>query len=705
MSRLNIIRGDLKGKPASTQILIDIFEELADKIEGYLYIGYPIIGTNEGGYQIDALLISRNKGIFLFNLIEQKNRGETDYRDIQDDNFNKFTSKLIQHKELLERRKLGFDVQTVTFAPSWGEINYDKDYACLTTKKGLIDYFLSKDGEVNKYYENILSVIQSITSIRKSKSREYIQKTDSKGAKLKKLEDSIANLDSAQSEAVIETVDGVQRIRGLAGSGKSIVLALKVAYLHAKNPTWKIAVTFNTRSLKGQFERFINNFSFSHQGQEPDWLMIDLVHAWGSPKYDGIYYNLCKENNFPYKDFDDARQLSKRYGEEFDLVCKEVIDSGISVKEKYDLIVVDEAQDFSPEFLRICYKLLSKEKRLVYAYDELQSLNNKSMPSPESLFGIDKKGKPLVELKNEKGKPKRDIILYKCYRNSKEILTAAHSLGFGIYRSELVQIFDQPSLWNDIGYKVVDGALEDSKQVILERTPDSSPEFLSDHSDIEDLIKFSTFQNNNEQVDYIVDEIIKNITEDELKPDDIIVINPDPLTTKNIVGVFRSRLFEKGINSTLAGVSSSPDIFFSGDKITFTGINRAKGNEAAMVYLINAQYCYEGFELSKKRNILFTAMTRSKAWLRVCGIGLTMKELEKEYTKVKSAGFKLNFVYPDAQTREHIRIVNRDMSEEEKRLVMKNQEKARDLIQDLRSGTTKIEDLPQELIDLIKSKG
>ena len=43
-----------------------------------------------------------------------------------------------------------------------------------------------------------------------------------------------------------------------AGSGKTIVLALKVAYLHAHHPDWTIAVTFNTRSLKGQFERLIN---------------------------------------------------------------------------------------------------------------------------------------------------------------------------------------------------------------------------------------------------------------------------------------------------------------------------------------------------------------------------------------------------------------------------------------------------------------
>ena len=62
-------------------------------------------------------------------------------------------------------------------------------------------------------------------------------KEDSQGAKLKQLENSIATLDNLQSKAVIETVDGVQRIRGLAGSGKTIVLALKAAYLHAQHPS------------------------------------------------------------------------------------------------------------------------------------------------------------------------------------------------------------------------------------------------------------------------------------------------------------------------------------------------------------------------------------------------------------------------------------------------------------------------------------
>ena len=46
----------------------------------------------------------------------------------------------------------------------------------------------------------------------------------------------------------------------------------------------------------------------------------------------------------------------------------------------YDVILVDEAQDFSKYFLQMCYMSLPHESRmLVYAYDELQSLDNKTL--------------------------------------------------------------------------------------------------------------------------------------------------------------------------------------------------------------------------------------------------------------------------------------------------------------------------------------
>jgi superfamily I DNA and RNA helicase len=117
----------------------------------------------------------------------------------------------------------------------------------------------------------------------------------------------------------------------------------------------------------------------------------------------------------------------------------------------------------------------------------------------------------------------------------------------------------------------------------------TSPHFLESHSPVEDLIVFKKFDDSDQQDNWLIDQIKKNITDDELSADDIIVINHNPLTTRKDVAAARSKLFQMGIKSSLAGVSSSPDVFFENDLVTFTGIFRAKGNEAAMIYIINAQ--------------------------------------------------------------------------------------------------------------------
>ena len=248
-----VVRGGTS-KPVSSQILADYFEARTD-IDGYLYLGYPIIGTIEGGYPIDALFLSDQHGAIIFHLIEGTYNETVELADIQDENYTKLESKLKQHKDLTKGRNLAVQLNVATFASAWTRRSDIKsDYPVLVTGDDLTGYLDTKICDDNQTYQKLVSVIQSITTIRKRNNRGYVKKTDSKGAKLKKLEESIANLDRQQSTAVIETVEGVQRIRGLAGSGKTIVLALKVAYLHAKNPDWHIAVTFNSRSLKNQLK-------------------------------------------------------------------------------------------------------------------------------------------------------------------------------------------------------------------------------------------------------------------------------------------------------------------------------------------------------------------------------------------------------------------------------------------------------------------
>jgi len=678
--------------------------------------GYPIIGTAEGRHAIDALLVSPEKGIVVFDLVEGSDPG--DFGSRQDDSANKIEARLKMYRELMERRELRIKVHTVSFAPGLYDPQRFSDGYDITNGATLANVLDGLDWPQKNEdtYRSALSAIQSISTIRKSRSRRTVSKADSRGAKLKRLEDSIATLDNRQSNAVIETVNGVQRIRGLAGSGKTIVLALKAAYLHVQHPDWRIAVTFNTRSLKGQFHRLINNFALEQAGEEPDWEKVRIANAWGAPgggDRDGIYYEFSRVHDLPYFDFRSARSTFGQ-GREFAGVCDSALTQMTSQQPIYDAILVDEAQDFPPVFLRLCYEMLTEEKRLVFAYDELQNLSGESLPSPEEIFGQTADGGPRVHFDASYGTRigQQDIILEKCYRNSRPVLTAAHALGFGIYRKKpvktstgLVQMFDQSHLWEEVGYELAHGELGGGQDVVLRRTPDTSPTFLEDHSPIDDLIQFVKFRNDKEQAAWLVKEIERNLKHDELRHDDIVVINPDPLTTRAQVGTIRRQLLEMGISSHLAGVDTDPDIFFQSDlpSITFTGIYRAKGNEAGMVYIINAQDCDSaGGNLARIRNRLFTAITRSKAWVRVLGIGVRMDHLTEEFLSLKQNEFELRFRYPTDKERSEIMIIHRDMSSEVSKRVKTRQKGLAGLLEDLESGRVLKEDLDQGLLDKLK---
>lgn len=709
---VEIIKGATQ-KPMASEELNKIFLKLKNE-EGFLYIGYPIIGTVEGAYPVDAVFISRKHGLVIFNLVE--NKTIEGYQDIQDDCANKIEAKLKGYRQLVEKRKLCVDINVITFAPNLDNISeFDKDYP-LVNSKTIISLLDSYSWDKKEYYEDLVSVLQAISTIRKGKKRSVIN-TNSRGGKLKFLEESIANLDNTQSKAVIETVDGVQRIRGLAGSGKTVVLALKAAYLHAQHPDWKIVITFNTRALKGQFKRLINTFYIEQTNEEPNWENLKIIHAWGAPgggDREGIYYTFCSENKIEYNDYLTSKN---KFGNEdpFGEICgKALSDAGGNIKEIYDVVLIDEAQDFSLNFLRMCYEMLKVPKRLVYAYDELQNLRDQSLPAPEKIFGSHSNGLPRVKFSEAfNGKAQQDIILEKCYRNSRPTLVTAHALGFGIYRgsnntveSNLVQMFEQNTLWNDVGYKVLDGKLEDGCRVSLSRTDESSPLFLEQHSDLDDLIQFISFNSIEEQDSWVAEQIEINLKKDELRADDIIVINPDPKTTKTAVSNIRGKLFNRRIQSHTAGVDTTPDVFFSenGESIAFTGIYRAKGNEAAMVYIINSHLCYDSdYELAKKRNQLFTAITRSKAWVRVLGVGPDMDSLIQEYNKVKSHNFRLDFIYPDEKQRKKMNIINRDMSTAEKNKLRKVKSDLMNLIEQLEKGDIYTADFETKELDRLRN--
>lgn len=670
------------------------------EIKGTFYIGYPVMASADSSLTVDALLVSQTPGLVAFHLVEQ---GQ-DYREVQDRLYYVLEANLSRHESLRLGRNLGVPINVVSIFPE-GDVPSDADERYLAASIDcLADVLRQARGVAEQtLYRTLSAAIQRVTTIKPIKKRANVAKDDSRGAILRKIEKEIANLDRWQKMAAIETPEGSQRIRGLAGSGKTVVLALKAAYLHTQHPDWRIVVTFHTRSLYQQFKDLIERFTLEHMGDKPDWQKLQIAHSWGASGQEGVYSIACNAIDLLPTNYLTAKS---RYGSlrAFTGVCDEL---AAAIKGKqldlYDAVLIDEAQDLPPSFFRIVDALTRQPKRIVWAYDELQNLSDAGMALPPDLFDRQ------MALTNAPDAPHQDIILPVCYRNTPWALTLAHALGFGLFRDAgLVQHFDEPRMWEEVGYMEESGLLDAGHQVTLVRSPSSYPQFFSSLLSPADAVASRVFASRDEQYAWIAGEIATNIEQDELDPDDILIVLTEPIAQMPEYYELRRHLGSHGIQSNLAGITNDRDAFLQPGVVTVSGIYRAKGNEAPMVYVANADHCAAGHGLIRLRNILFTGITRSRAWVRLCGVGDRMALLQREIDQVIGNDFKLTFTVPTPEQLERIRRINRDRTTQERSQIKKAERSLEEVLDLLRQGVVSAEAMPQlqELIrEVQKRKG
>lgn len=78
---------------------------------------------------------------------------------------------------------------------------------------------------------------------------------------LNRIQNKEAAFDLEQKKVALVTIDGPQRIRGLAGSGKTIILTMKAALYHMAHPNEEILYTYYTKSLFGLIKNLIERFT------------------------------------------------------------------------------------------------------------------------------------------------------------------------------------------------------------------------------------------------------------------------------------------------------------------------------------------------------------------------------------------------------------------------------------------------------------
>ncbi|MBE8555183.1 DEAD/DEAH box helicase [Vibrio cyclitrophicus] len=653
-----IIATEIEPKGLDSEILTYI-EDNRQKLkleESILYYGFPVFKDYEDqSVKSKIVVLSKMHGIVLLSTSSISDL------EANDDNLSQvfnFIEAAIKKSKILRisKKKLAVELESYLYCSQ--EIDFDGDSEVLCSLKGIDEAFneIEVESQISdEHFNEVRSILEGAKALsRPSKRTKISEDPSTKLNILISLENEISNFDIEQRKIAISLINGPQRIRGLAGSGKTVVLAMKAAHIHLQHPDKKILFTFYTKSLYGLIRELIARFYRHFAGSEPNWEMIDVYHSWGGRTIDGVCYNACLDNSIRSLTFSEARAVNS--SDPFGAACHHVL--SYPIKPKYDYILIDEAQDLPNDFFKICYELSMGEeahsKNIVWGYDELQSIFNVYQRSPQELFGVNAEGEAKIDLvqlrRNLPFGQTNDLVLYKCYRNPLEVLLTAHALGFGLYSDYPVQTLENEEHWNDVGYRLEDGnELKVGERVTITRDRENSPLSIYEHQDSKQLINLFKARNLDEECEWIANNIEASVKEG-LKPHDIMVICFDDYNAKSYFSKISKILSLKGIRSNnLLTASAAAPPFMLEDMVTLSTVHRAKGNEAAEVFTAGIDALFNKRNTRSGRNKIFTAFTRTKAWLKVSGISSRVDGFFAEIEESISKSPSLNFVVPDTE--------------------------------------------------------
>jgi hypothetical protein len=198
-------------------------------------------------------------------------------------------------------------------------------------------------------------------------------------------------LDAQQEQAARSIGSGHQVIFGIAGSGKSVLLKARARLIATREPSKKVLLLCYNKVLAA-----VTTTEF---GRDPALRRVEIrsFHSWAVRKT-GLY----RKDDEPFDDF-EARVVTAF------LRGLDQFGDG----EKYDAILIDEAHDFEPDWLRCAVGMLrgGPEGDLMIAVDGAQSLYGRPRSFIWKIVGVQAQGRSRQISRN--------------YRNTKVIIEFA----------------------------------------------------------------------------------------------------------------------------------------------------------------------------------------------------------------------------------------------------------------------------------------
>lgn len=178
-----------------------------------------------------------------------------------------------------------------------------------------------------------------------------------------------------------------QRLRGVAGSGKTLVIAQRAANIASQSRTKKILiVTFNITLLhyiKDNISRARFNFH---------WNQFEFRH------FHGFCADFLRENGVVWPTNFQEQELFNQEKELFNQIVPELviqtIKSGKNKKNRqYDAIIIDEGQDFQKNYYDVLCEFLSPNDELLLVVDEIQNIFQRELSWLNAMEGTRFRGR------------------------------------------------------------------------------------------------------------------------------------------------------------------------------------------------------------------------------------------------------------------------------------------------------------------------
>lgn len=627
--------------------------------DSLLYYMFPIYSgdIDVGKIQAKLILLSKNYGIYYFDHVksnENLQKAEERINQLYSCIAGCFLKNSILKKG---RNALKYDIVTIIISSE--KLNVSDDFV-LSTIENIKNVLDENKVSIEKDDFNLIqSYLEGTVKTKKKIDRKVDSSKVTKGGILNEIEEYIARFDIEQKQAALSEIDGPQRIRGLAGSGKTIVLTQKAAIYHLNHPEDKILYTYYTKSLhdtiRGHIDRAYRYFS---DNKEPNWDNIIICHAWGSSYTPGVYSMACADNNGVLLNFSDALKINSR--DPLGGICDTLM-KRTDIKPKYDLVLIDEGQDFTSPFYQLCYKL-SKNKKIVWAYDDFQNIFDVKIQDERETFGKKDDGSYYVDFERDK-MSNHDIVLKKCYRTPRLSLIAAFSLGLGIYNEKVLQRLDKNDHWNSLGFHVKEGNCKTGDEMVVVRPEENTPSY-SNSKFGKGSVRYRCFEGMNEECRCIARSISNDIFCENLRPEDICVICLDRKNISSYFAKIDMYLAQNSIDTfNLATLAGNYLSFTREGCVTLTTINKAKGNEKGAVYICGVDYVFSNANNVVLRDMMFTAMTRTKGWLVLTGSTPDFNQCIQELTKLKENKFELHFIQPSREETRTIESHSREQTD------------------------------------------